>query len=219
MALLTAFCALLAAAAPASAQKAPSLEQAVPQARALVDQARQRQILGPDWDEGPELRGDLPNFHEVEPGFYRLAQPTPKGVRRLASEYHVRTILNLRLRVPREEARAAKAAGIRIRNVKMNGILLPLFREVDAALAVVSDPAQRPVAVHCLHGNDRTGVVVAAYEVVKRGRDPQAAADEAHHIGCCPPTFVVPLEKYLELYKRHAEGDLTVQEPADPLRR
>lgn len=211
---MLAFLALLAAGA--AAQPAPSLETAVPEARRLVQASEP--LLAGDRDDGPALAGDLPNFHEVEPGLYRLAQPTAEGVRLLAARYGVKTILNLRLSVPKSEAAAARAAKITVRGVKMNGILLPRFREVDEALEVLRG-APRPIAVHCLHGRDRTGVVVAAYEVVARGRDPRAAAEEAKGIGCCPPTFVVPLERWLSLYKRRAEGDLTVEEPADPLRR
>ena len=96
----------------------------------------------------------------------------------------IKTILNLegagehRVEVQalaRIEARRA-AAGLERRHIEslsvpMGGVSRPKFSEVDAALAVLSDPAKSPVLVHCWHGEDRTGVVVAAYRL--RGEDLQ----------------------------------------------
>ena len=36
-------------------------------------------------------------------------------------------------------------------------------------LRVVTDPARRPVFVHCVHGADRTGLMAAVYRVAVQG--------------------------------------------------
>jgi tyrosine-protein phosphatase SIW14 len=46
------------------------------------------------------------------------------------------------------------------------GMLRHIDRErVEKAVSLMADPANRPVFVHCLRGQDRTGVVVAAYRM------------------------------------------------------
>lgn len=50
------------------------------------------------------------------------------------------------------------------------------------ALRVLHD-APKPVLVHCWHGSDRTGAVVAAYRIVFQDWTPAAAADEFQHGG------------------------------------
>jgi hypothetical protein len=197
-------------AAGCAAQTAPTLEQAQPAARFVVQKARAL-----DQDYGPAIAGDLPNFHEVELGFYRLAQPTRAGLRTLKRDYRLNTILTLRLAVDGDERDEAGRLRIEVRHVSMLGVLAPRFKEVDAALAILKDQALRPIAVHCQHGRDRTGTVVAAYRVVVMGKDPREAADEAKTIGCCPPTWRTPLQKYLEAYKRHAAGDKSAVEPEE----
>jgi protein tyrosine/serine phosphatase len=187
---------------------APTLEGSVPAARAVLAQA------AVDSDElGPAEAGDLPRLHELAPGLYRAAQPTEAGFARLKADKGLRSTLTLRNAVADEEKAAAKALGLELRHVPMNGVLIPRFKEVDAALAVLKDPALRPLVFHCRRGRDRTGVVAAAYRVAVQGWSAQAAADEAHRLDCCVPTFAVPLDKYLRLYQRHYEGDASVQEP------
>lgn len=198
---------LLAAGCAAQTSPAPSLERSLPDARLLVQRARAL-----DEDFGPAPEGDLPNFHEVEPGFYRLAQPTTEGLRRLKRDYRVRTVLTLRLAAGDEREEVLRL-GMTPKHVSMLGVLAPRFSEVDRALAVLKDRALRPIAVHCAHGRDRTGTVVAAYQVVVLGRSVREAADEAKAIGCCPVTWRAPLEKYLDAYRRHAAGDKSAVEP------
>jgi protein tyrosine/serine phosphatase len=49
--------------------------------------------------------------------------------------------------------------------------------KVDRVVALLTDPANRPVFVHCRQGRDRTGIVVAAYRMKIQGW-PLAAAEE-----------------------------------------
>ena len=43
--------------------------------------------------------------------------------------------------------------------------------------------APKPVLVHCWHGSDRTGSVVAAYRIAFQNWTPAAALDELRHGG------------------------------------
>jgi len=44
-----------------------------------------------------------------------------------------------------------------------------LQEKFDRVLALMADPANQPVYVHCRHGQDRTGIVVAAYRMKQQG--------------------------------------------------
>jgi protein tyrosine/serine phosphatase len=81
----------------------------------------------------------------------------------------------------------------------MDGTKMPSIEEVDRALEVVLDPSKRPVLVHCAHGEERTGAVVAAYRVVVEGWEPAAAEKEAieHGFG------FDGLEGFLVRYRDH----------------
>jgi hypothetical protein len=50
--------------------------------------------------------------------------------------------------------------------------------EAVAFLKVAVDPGRAPVLVHCLHGADRTGVMVAVYRVAVQGWSKEEAVRE-----------------------------------------
>ena len=49
---------------------------------------------------------------------------------------------------------------------------------IDEILAVMGNPAAQPVFVHCEHGVDRTGLIIALYEVKYLGTSPHDAYNE-----------------------------------------
>jgi protein tyrosine/serine phosphatase len=51
-----------------------------------------------------------------------------------------------------------------------------LKEKVEKVVALMADPANQPVFVHCRQGRDRTGIVVAAYRM-KEQRWPLAHAE------------------------------------------
>ena len=119
---------------------------------------------------------------EVAPGVYRSAQPDAVTLR-AAREQGLRTVVVLRTKVPAEERSTASELGLDLVHVPMDGSKMPTIEEVDRALAVILEPAKRPVLVHCAHGEERTGAVMAAYRVVVEGWDPADAEAEAVGLG------------------------------------
>jgi len=115
---------------------------------------------------------------EVVPGIFRSAQPDAAALR-AAQARGVRTVVVLRSSVPDGERSETAKLGLEVVHVPMDGTQIPSMDEVDQALAVVLDPAKRPVLVHCAHGEERTGAVIAAYRVVVEGWEPAAAEAEA----------------------------------------
>lgn len=141
--------------------------------------------------------GQTPRLAQVDEGLWRSGQPSREGLEQLAKA-GVKTILSLREKVDPEERREAGRLGMTVENVPVLGFLMPTFSQVDRARRILEDPARRPAAVHCRHGKDRTGVVVAAYRVMK-GMAPGKAAAEARSFGCCIPGYK-DLETYLKDY-------------------
>jgi protein tyrosine/serine phosphatase len=122
------------------------------------------------------LSGALPglaNVGRVAPGVYRGAQPEAAGYATL-QKMGIRTVINLR--VSMSERAAVEAAGMQSFEVPMEMSRDGLRAKVDRALGLMADPANQPVFVHCRHGQDRTGIVVAAYRM-KMERWPLADAE------------------------------------------
>lgn len=127
-------------------------------------------------------RDDLPgltNFARVSPVLYRGAQPSPLGFRTLKA-MGVRTIVNLRSAHSDREA----IAGLGLRYVEIPSYAWSPNHDVVAkVLAVVRDPANQPVFVHCQHGADRTGYTMASYRIVEQGWDHDRALRELRRFG------------------------------------
>lgn len=154
-------------------------------------------------------RDALPRFRQVAPGVYRSGQPNREGLAYVA-KLGVKTVLSLRFWRARGEAAEVRRLGMTSLSAPMKGYEYPSFWRVDRALEILADPKRQPVLVHCAHGRDRTGAVIAAYRVVYEDADVAAAAAEARAIGCCPPVFG-DIEPWLRRYARYRRG-----EPPDP---
>jgi protein tyrosine phosphatase (PTP) superfamily phosphohydrolase (DUF442 family) len=127
-------------------------------------------------------RSDVPgvgNFAQVSPGLSRGAQPTRAGFRELKKR-GVKTVINLRwLHSDRE---ALKGLGLRYVHIPCRA-WAPRDEEVAAFLHVVRDPANGPVFVHCQHGADRTGMMVAVYRMTEQSWGNADAAREVNNFG------------------------------------
>jgi hypothetical protein len=115
----------------------------------------------------------VPNFREVDPGVYRGGQPTAAGWESLKA-LGVRTVVKLDL--PREGSdAAAQSLGMAVVDASgppsdlTNMLGAPTPERLKLAVKTLEDSRSRPVFVHCLHGQDRTGLVVGLYRVLHDG--------------------------------------------------
>jgi len=127
---------------------------------------------------------ELPNFHQVNPQLYRGAQPKSGGLKTLKT-IGVKTIVNLRRQGEQTtaEAQEARALGLRYYNVPLPEFSRPKDEDVRHVLDLINAPENQPVFVHCRHGEDRTGTIIACYRITHDGWTAVEAKKEAGKLG------------------------------------
>jgi tyrosine-protein phosphatase SIW14 len=118
----------------------------------------------------------------VAPGLYRGGVPDKEGVAWL-KENGIRTVVNLRHYHGEGEGELVRAAGMNYVRIPLESTDSPAPEQIAAFLETVSDPANQPVYVHCLHGVDRTGAMIAAYRIQVQGWKNSEALAEMEHFG------------------------------------
>jgi uncharacterized protein (TIGR01244 family) len=134
-------------------------------------------------ERGLPPKEGIRNFGKINDSLYRGAQPDAVGIRNLA-RLGIRSIINLRMTndVWKAEAVEARASGITYTNVPLKGVGRPTHAQVATLLALIESlPA--PVSVHCEHGCDRTGTIIACYRIRHGGWPNEAALEEARKYG------------------------------------
>ena len=173
-------------------------------------------------DTGPSDQGALSttasaqpaNFVKVREGLYRGAHPRSKELNYL-KDLGVRRILDLEVddlieaqpgQILLEKAEAT-SRGIAVTREPMSAFEPATGDEFDQRmtrtieLLRTATPAD-PIYVHCKHGQDRTGLVIALERVYDEGWTPKAAFDEMVSRGF--HTFFLGLDEYFER-KTHYE--------------
>ncbi len=125
----------------------------------------------------------IANFARVDDRLWRGAQPDAAGLARLKA-LAAGTVINLRMGddvEPGEEA-TARRLGLVYMNVPLHGFSAPSDAEVARVLALIETSAA-PVFLHCEHGADRTGMIVACYRIRRDGWTAERALAEARLYG------------------------------------
>jgi len=142
---------------------------------------------------------ELPNFHKVSEQLYRGAQPLRGGVKNLAA-VGIKTVINLRGADDQAswEQKETESAGIRYFNIPMPGLSAPSDEQVARVMAIVNDPNNQPVFIHCRRGSDRTGTITAIYRISRGGWTADRAIAEARSNGMSWAEF--GMRRYISNY-------------------
>jgi len=149
---------------------------------------------------------ELPNFHQVSEKLYRGGQPLGGGMKKL-SELGIKSVINLRGEddLSRQEQKDAEAAGLKYFGVSMPGLSAPSDEQVARVLALMDEPANQPVFLHCKRGSDRTGTMVAVYRISREGWNAERATAEAQKHGLSWMEF--GMKGYIsDYYKRQTDA-------------
>jgi tyrosine-protein phosphatase SIW14 len=101
------------------------------------------------------------NLYKINDCLYRSEQPDKKGMREL-QKMGVHTILNLR--IGRCDQRKADDTHLILEHVPIHTGRIN-YNDIVQSLKIIHH-SEKPVLVHCLHGSDRTGCIIAAYRMV-----------------------------------------------------
>jgi protein tyrosine/serine phosphatase len=128
-------------------------------------------------------------FGCVEKGvLYRSGQPGRGALRTMKAYYGIRSIVNLRQPdrvaedpLAQEEVAFAREHGMAFYNLPVRDENFPELAE--RFLAIVAEPSNRPVLVHCAEGRERAGLMSALYRVAVSGWTPEEALREMREYG------------------------------------
>ncbi len=126
----------------------------------------------------PVIGSELENMYKVDEGLYRSEQPDDDDFEAL-ERYGIREVLNLREYHSDEDD--AGDTSLRLHRIRIETDEIT-ERQLAQALAII-DASEGPILVHCWHGSDRTGAVIAAYRVARQGWSREKAIDELAHGG------------------------------------
>lgn len=121
----------------------------------------------------PVIGSSLENFYRVSEELYRSEQPAPRDIPAL-NRFGIKSILSLR--EYHHDSHAFAAAGITSLQYEMNAGAVSVPQLIDVLRLIRFAP--QPVLVHCWHGSDRTGFVIAGYRMVFMHWTAEQAIDE-----------------------------------------
>lgn len=125
------------------------------------------------------LKG-LTNVGRIAPNLYRGAQPAPDGYATLKM-MGVKTVVNLR--TTSSEKQKVEAMGMKSVEVPLSVLSDVNTKAVSAIIDIMKNPDNQPVYIHCRQGQDRTGIVVAAYRMKVDGWSFKDAEAEMQSFG------------------------------------
>lgn len=116
---------------------------------------------------------DFYNLYKVDQNLFRSEQPTKEGMKGLET-IGVKTVLNVRN--IRNDNTEGKGTTIELKHFRINTWTIS-YDEVVQALKIIQQ-SPKPVLIHCKHGSDRTGCIVAAYRMAFMGWEKEKAIEE-----------------------------------------
>lgn len=120
----------------------------------------------------------------VTPWLLRGGQPTKDALLQL-NKSGVRTVINLRWSSDAlwEERQWIHETDMNYVVIPLTYLALPTRTQVNRFLSVLDDSANHPVFVHCQHGVDRTGMMLAIWRIARQNWTAHEAYTEMRDLG------------------------------------
>lgn len=115
------------------------------------------------------LKTSVRNFHEVTPFLYRGGQPGRSGYEALAAA-GTKTVISFRWgkKIVQTEREAVESLGMKFISMPLCYFKTPNIEDCEQFLQVVDECENWPVFVHCFHGSDRTGLLIAMFRLTRQ---------------------------------------------------
>jgi len=153
---------------------------ALGQARSL-EATRSKTATHRAMGEHLKARG-VPNFGRVTPALYRGGQPSAEGFETLAR-------MGIAIIVDTGRSRRDEAL---VKRLGMTYVSLPWYcpfpsdKVFERFFEIIRENPRKKIFVHCRFGDDRTGMMIAAYRMAEQGWTAKEAMQEMHAFGYTP---------------------------------
>jgi protein tyrosine phosphatase (PTP) superfamily phosphohydrolase (DUF442 family) len=144
------------------------------------------------------------NFGEVSPFLYRGAQPSRVGFQGLA-DMGIDIVVDARLSRKGSEKKAVNAAGMEYVSIPWH-CMFPKDKAIAQFLAVLRENPKKKIFVHCRYGDDRTGMMIAAYRMAVDNWTAEEAWAEMMKFGM-NRTICFPLRSYERSFPERLKKD------------
>lgn len=141
----------------------------------------------------PITMGGVNNLYKVDDNLYRSEQPNAQGFKSLEA-FGVKTVVSLR---------ASKIYAKAASGTNLNPISIPIVtweivdEDVAKALSSIKN-SEAPIFMHCRHGADRTGLIMALHRVIYQVCSKEEAKDEMLNIGYGFHSIWTNIPEYLD---------------------
>ena len=150
------------------------------------------------------------NFDKVDDGLYRISLPEIDDIYYIHDKYKIKTIIDfIDTTTKTKEDEHAKELGIEYIHLPWRAYLPDSIRKnyyitiIDKFLEIVTKNENKPILVHCFHGRERTGLLVAIYKMIVHNYDYKEALQDMTNYGFKPWKHY-DLKLYLKYFdKKH----------------
>ncbi len=126
------------------------------------------------------FRAVYANRHEIAPGVWRSAQPSPAQIAFFARK-GIKTVVNLRGERDcgsyRLQVEACERYNIKLVNFQLRSRMVPTVEVIREARALFNE-LEYPILLHCKSGADRAGLMSAFFLFMKEGRPIEEAVKQ-----------------------------------------
>lgn len=153
---------------------------------------------------------EMRNFRVVRPGvLYRAGQMSKDGLRRLFHDFRIKTVINLRdgqTPTDREEEEFCKSEDVHFVRIPPSrwgdiGGSVPAESGVRTFRALLRNPGNYPILVHCYAGIHRTGAYCAIYRMEREHWTNARAIHEMKACGYSNLDEELDILGYMEQYR------------------